>query len=536
MDNSFDIKFGADTSGLEKGVEDAKDAVKDLDENIEDIGKSVKKTSNGFSDLFKEGNKGFEALDSITGGYAEEILDLGSSLASAFKAGVVGARALTVALVATGIGAFIVLLGLVIAYWGEIKGFVTGVSKELGDQLEVLQDQGEEQQYIVDLLNASDKILKLQGKSQLQINNLKIKELTTLFEIKKAQLGNLKQQLEGAKTQEKVYRDLAVKLVAFAIAPIKGIALAIDNLTGGATNLADKVDELAVSFTKLVTPDLTTDLTDEFKALELETTKLENTIAGLELANIELNIDRPKDLEPIEYTAFKSSIGEIVNLLDTDFITKGMDNFGAEIAGKLAKGTEAVKIKEAEMKIALENLNTNARALIVDGIASTLGEVGVALGTALAEGTNVIDAIGSALLQGVAGVMSGFADLLIQFGTTALLYSFLKKAITSDPTGAAAIAAAPGLIAAGIALKVISGAISGSMGGGSGGGSGGGGGASSSSGGGRGSGGSVNYGSGGSSGGFGSVVFEIAGTKLVGVLSKTLKENSALSGKLNVTG
>ena len=529
MDNSFDIKFGADTSGLEKGVEDAKDAVKDLDENIEDIGKSVKKTSNGFSDLFKEGNKGFEALDSITGGYAEEILDLGSSLASAFKAGVVGARALTVALVATGIGAFIVLLGLVIAYWGEIKGFVTGVSKELGDQLEVLQDQGEEQQYIVDLLNASDKILKLQGKSQLQINNLKIKELTTLFEIKKAQLGNLKQQLEGAKTQEKVYRDLAVKLVAFAIAPIKGIALAIDNLTGGATNLADKVDELAVSFTKLVTPDLTTDLTDEFKALELETTKLENTIAGLELSNIDI---AKRSLEPIDITDLQNSVKGIQDIFNAEITTPGLDGLPGRVDEAIKKTQEyldATPIRERAQRIAdaLDEFNDSANDIIQNGISNTFAQMGEMIGQAMTEGGNIIKGAGSVLLAGLGGILVSLGKMAIQVGVGLIV---TKKALESLG-GAGAIVAGVALVAIGSMFSKGAKGLGGSMGSG-----GGAGGASSSSGGGAGSGGSRAYGSGG--GGFsgGNVVFEIAGTKLVGVLSKTLKENSALSGKLNVTG
>ncbi len=40
-------------------------------------------------------------------------------------------------------------------------------------------------------------ILKLQGKSQTQINNLKIKELSTLLQIQLAQLDNLKLSLDG---------------------------------------------------------------------------------------------------------------------------------------------------------------------------------------------------------------------------------------------------------------------------------------------------------------------------------------------------
>lgn len=78
------------------------------------------------------------------------------------------------ALLATGIGAFIVALGTVVAYWDDITEALGGASKEsktfLADQEAIV----EETRAQLDLLNQQDNVLKLQGYTEAEILAMKI--------------------------------------------------------------------------------------------------------------------------------------------------------------------------------------------------------------------------------------------------------------------------------------------------------------------------------------------------------------------------
>jgi len=180
----------------------------------------------------------------------------------------------------------------------------------------------------------------------------------------------------------------------------------------------------------------------------------------------------------------------------------------------------------------LQDFNSQAANLVSDSLASTFGNIGDAIGGALANGGNVLSAAGGALLSGIGKFLGQLGGMMIKYGVAALLYSQASKALLNPITAAPAAGA---LIAAGIALKAVGGLIGGAIktGGSSGGGGG------SVGGGGSDYGSSTprsntNSGGGGFSGG--TVVFEIAGQKLIGVLSNTLERNRALGGSLNLTG
>ena len=96
------------------------------------------------------------------------------------------------ALLATGIGAFVVALGTVVAYWDDITEALGGASKESKEFLANQEAIVEESKAQLDLLNQQDNILKLQGKSEAQILALKISQTDEI-------ISQLKLQKKAAK-------------------------------------------------------------------------------------------------------------------------------------------------------------------------------------------------------------------------------------------------------------------------------------------------------------------------------------------------
>ena len=170
---------------------------------------------------------------------------------------------------------------------------------------------------------------------------------------------------------------------------------------------------------------------------------------------------------------------------------------------------------------ALTSFNASANEIINNGIANTFGDLGVAIGNGLANGGNVMQSAGKALLAGMGSILTQLGQLAISTGVGILA---VKKALTTlNPY--VAIAAGVALVAIGSAFSSKANSI-GSSGG-------------SSSG-------SVSTGasvssptsstSSSGSSGFtsGTVVFEISGQSLIGVLSNTLDKNKRLGGAISL--
>lgn len=104
------------------------------------------------------------------------------------------------ALLATGIGAFIVALGTIIAYWDDITEAVGGASKETKDFLKQQEAVTEEANAQLELLESQEAQLKLQGKTEEQILQMKI-----------AQTDEIIAQLELQKQASKEVADEEIK-------------------------------------------------------------------------------------------------------------------------------------------------------------------------------------------------------------------------------------------------------------------------------------------------------------------------------------
>jgi len=169
----------------------------------------------------------------------------------------------------------------------------------------------------------------------------------------------------------------------------------------------------------------------------------------------------------------------------------------------------------------LSSFNDQANELITNGIANTFADLGAAIGNGLANGGNVMQAAGKALLAGMGSILTQLGQLAISTGIGILA---VKKALTTlNPY--VAIAAGVALVAIGSAFSSKASSI-GSSGGSSGGNSPQTGASYS----------SPASSSSGSSSTFsgGNVVFEISGTSLIGVLSNSLDKNKRLGGSLGI--
>jgi hypothetical protein len=193
------------------------------------------------------------------------------------------------------------------------------------------------------------------------------------------------------------------------------------------------------------------------------------------------------------------------------------------IKASLAMLPEEVSASLVAMTQALMDFNTKAGEIISGALVNTFAGIGAAIGGALASGGNVLKAIGGSLLSSLGGLLTDMGKMAIQVGVGLLAIKTALKSLNP----AVAIGAGVALIALGSFFSSKSSSIGGSVGGG-------GRGASSSSGSGANN---QSFTSSGFSGGGnngGTVVFEIAGQKLIGVLSNTLNANRRLGGQLGL--
>jgi len=231
--------------------------------------------------------------------------------ATSFKATGVAAKTslngIKGALAATGIGLLVIALGTIVAYWDDIKAAVSGVSKEQAKLNEETHKNFETSKEQLATLDAQDNILKLQGKSEREILNLKIAKVNTAIELGKVELKNViltsKAEEEAAIKNYNLTKQIVDFILDTALFLPKLMLMPIDMAIAG----ANKVSE-ALGFGKVIAFDMgktMQDMQDKFsgfiagsifnvpevqaegektrKELEKQLKDLENQKAGFQL-------------------------------------------------------------------------------------------------------------------------------------------------------------------------------------------------------------------------------------------------------------
>ena len=203
-------------SGLKDKVDDLNDSTKSLK------GSGVEQLTQGFAQM-KEGIMNLD-FEKVKVGIAAMKSGMGAFATSA-KTALQGVKG---ALIATGIGALVVLLGTIVAYWDEIKGAISGVTEEqkrlnaaAAENLSIEQDK-------LKSLESSNNTLKLQGLSEKEILALKVKQLDAVYEAQEAQLLTTIQTQQAQEAAEKRNKQILQGLITMITAPMSLVLGAID--------------------------------------------------------------------------------------------------------------------------------------------------------------------------------------------------------------------------------------------------------------------------------------------------------------------
>ena len=214
----------------EAGVEGVADAAKDMGKSAEEAGKA------------SEG--ALKVVDEATGGLGTKVKEVGGGLVSmgkaavkSFKSAVIGCKFHEKSSYCYWYCAVVVALGLIVAYWDDIVGAISGVSSEQKQLLADTQATAAAAQDQLDATSASENSLKLQGKSEREIRDLKIQQTD---EIITATEQVLLQQKEQSKAQEEAMqrnKDIAQTVIRLLMLPLTMILATVDAMTAAISKI-----------------------------------------------------------------------------------------------------------------------------------------------------------------------------------------------------------------------------------------------------------------------------------------------------------
>ena len=361
---------------------DANQELEKLEGSFKEVDKAAEKTNKSVDDV--AGNGGAIAiLDQLTGGLATRFRDAYEA-SRMFNGSLKGMRT---ALIATGIGALVVALGLVVAYWDDIVDLVNRTNEKLEDQLNLTNSISSNLDAQLGTINKQLELNKLQGKSNEEIEKQKVAILKRLQEQNQAGIKLLETQLERLKatTLEVSLWDKIKGNILFAI--------------GGTQALASETANLAAQRLQ------------EIKELEtaIEQQKLKEIDLAVQLYNAENTGDPNGDARGGEVTSLgdtgltsedqikfdsRKALNESLTEFDQEFLDAAANRQIAANAAELKREEALAYTKQALS----QNLST---------ILNNLGEEGAEAAKYFAAGQATVDTYKAAIAAYAAGSAVG---------------------------------------------------------------------------------------------------------------------------------
>lgn len=158
----------------------------------------------------------------------KDIGKVGAQLKTTFIGLTTGVNGFKKALIATGIGALVVAVGLLVTYWEDILGLVNGVGSEQKKLNEATQKDLEANKEKLDAIDGQANQLKLQGKSEEDILKLKIAQTDEAIKAAEINLQNAEATKQAQVEASMRNKAILQGLIAMVTAPITAVLAGID--------------------------------------------------------------------------------------------------------------------------------------------------------------------------------------------------------------------------------------------------------------------------------------------------------------------
>ena len=158
----------------------------------------------------------------------KDISKVGEQLKISFKGLTTGVNGFKKALIATGIGALVVAVGLLVTYWDDILGLVNGVGSEQKKLNEATQKDLEANKEKLDAIDGQANQLKLQGKSEEEILQMKIAQTDEAIKAAEINLQNAEATKQAQVEASIRNKAILQGLIAMVTAPITAVLAGID--------------------------------------------------------------------------------------------------------------------------------------------------------------------------------------------------------------------------------------------------------------------------------------------------------------------
>ena len=212
-----DIQMVSDhTAALTENLKRAKQAGKEAGKEI-DAGMQVAGAGAGM-------------LRGSTGGLAKSFVAVG-------KASKKSGKAMKAAMISSGIGIVVALVAVLVEHWDKISGLMDGVSSSSKKYLKNTQDTLTAQENQLTMLSESENSLRLQGKSEKEIRDLKRQQLDEVIITTEALLIQQKEQAIAQTAAAERNKKILKGLLTFIMAPMASILGMGDLLSAGLVKL-----------------------------------------------------------------------------------------------------------------------------------------------------------------------------------------------------------------------------------------------------------------------------------------------------------